>query len=124
MENKEGPNKVEEAKQTAQEAGKLAAAASSGNVASAIKSAIKLAKSSAVKKRRKRRLIAIIAGMLAVILIVLSFYAVIMTVQDTLINLMSNVTTSVSSFWKWMRDDYWIKLDKEVEFSYIDEATR
>mgnify|MGYP007121887910 FL=1 len=124
MGNKEGQNKVEEAKQTAQEAGKLAAAASSGNIVGAAKSAIKLAKSSAIKKALKRKLITAIAGMFAVIFIVLSFYAIIMTVQDTLINLMSNATTTVSSFWKWMTDDYWIKLDKEIEFSYLDKDTR
>lgn len=124
MGNKEGQNKVEEAKQTAQEAGKLAAAASSGNIVGAAKSAIKLAKSSAIKKALKRKLITAIAGMFAVIFIVLSFYAIIMTVQDTLISLMSNATTTVSNFWKWMTDDYWIKLDKEIEFSYLDKDTR
>lgn len=131
MNNKEGPNKVEEAKQTvqeamqtAEEAGKLAAAAASGNVVSAAKSAIKLAKSSVVKKALKRKIIEVIVGMLAVILIALSFYAIIMTVQDKLIQLSSNLTTAVTSFWKWMTDDYWIKLDKEIEFSYLDEETR
>lgn len=124
MNNKEGPNKVEEAKQTVQEAGKLAAAAASGNVVSAAKSAIKLAKSSVVKKALKRKIIEVIVGMLAVILIALSFYAIIMTVEDKLIQLSSNLTTAVTSFWKWMTDDYWIKLDKEIEFSYLDEETR
>ena len=80
MGNKEGQNKVEEAKQTAQEAGKLAAAASSGNIVGAAKSAIKLAKSSAIKKALKRKLITAIAGMFAVIFIVLSFYAIIMKI--------------------------------------------
>ena len=124
MEHKEERNKVEEAKETVEEATKLATAAASGNIASAAKSAAKLAKSSAVKKARKRKLMTVLAGALAIMLVLVSFYAIIMTVQDTLIGLMSNVTTSVSNFWKWMRDDYWIKLDKEIEFSYLDEDTR
>ncbi len=77
-----------------------------------------------VKKALKRKLIPVVAGIAGIILVLLSFYAIIMVVQDTLIGLMSNVTTSVSNFWKWMKDDYWIKLDKEIEFSYLDEETR
>ncbi len=79
---------------------------------------------SKLKKSLKRKLIIVIAGVMSFILLLLSFYAIIMTVQDKLISLMSNVTTSVSNFWKWMRDDYWIKLDEEIEFSYLDENTR
>ncbi|MCI8361741.1 MAG: hypothetical protein HFJ41_01035 [Clostridia bacterium] len=77
-----------------------------------------------LKKMLKKKIIKVVLISVAILSVLLSFYAITMTVQDTLIKLMSNVTTSVSSFWKWMRDDYWIKLDKEIEFSYIDEATR
>lgn len=77
-----------------------------------------------IKNKFKRKiLIPVVAGIVVLMLLLLSFYAIIMTVQGTLINLMSNVTTSVSDFWKWMKDDYWIKLDKEIEFSYLNEET-
>lgn len=78
-----------------------------------------------IKNKLKRKiLIPIVAGILAVIIIAMSFYAIIMTVEDKLIELSSNLTTAVTSFWKWMSDDYWIKLDKEIEFSYLNEETR
>ncbi len=78
-----------------------------------------------IKNKLKRKiLIPIFAGSLAVILIAMSFYAIIMTVESKLIELSSNLTTSVTSFWKNMTDDYWIKLDKEIEFIYTNEETR
>lgn len=76
------------------------------------------------KKALKRKAIPIMAGIAGALLVLLFFYAIIMTVENTLMGLMSNVTTSVSNFWKWMTDDYWIKLDEEIEFSYLDEETR
>lgn len=78
-----------------------------------------------IKNKFKRKmLIPIIAGALAIVIILMSFYAITMTVENKLIELRSNLTTAVTSFWKWMTDDYWIKLDKEIEFSYLDEETR
>ncbi len=78
-----------------------------------------------IKNKLKRKiLIPIVAGILAVIIIAMSFYAITMTVESKLIELASNLSTAVTSFWKWMSDDYWIKLDKEIEFSYLNEETR
>lgn len=77
-----------------------------------------------VKKILIMKLMPVVAGILAVIIVAMLFYTIIMTVEDKLIELSSNLTTAVTSFWKWMTDDYWIKLDKEVEFSYLNEETR
>lgn len=77
-----------------------------------------------LKKALKIKLIPVVAGILALVIIAMSFYAIMMTVEGKLIELRSNLTTAVTSFWKWMTDDYWIKLDKEIEFSYLDEETR
>ena len=77
-----------------------------------------------LKKALKIKLIPVVAGILALVIIAMSFYAIMMTVEGKLIELRSNLTTAVTSFWKWMADDYWIKLDKEIEFSYLDEETR
>lgn len=78
-----------------------------------------------IKNKLKRKiLIPIVAGILAVIIIAMSFYAITMTVESKLIELASNLSTAVTSFWKWMSDDYWIKIDKEIEFSYLNEETR
>lgn len=81
-------------------------------------------KNKILKKLKRKMLLPIIAGILSVIIIAMSFYAIMMTVENKLIELSSNLTTAVTSFWKWMTDDYWIKLDKEIEFSYLDEETR
>lgn len=89
-----------------------------------LKEKAKEEKNKIFKKLKRKMLIPIIAGILSVIIIAMSFYAIMMTVEDKLIELRSNLTTAVTSFWKWMTDDYWIKLDKEIEFSYIDEETR
>lgn len=89
-----------------------------------LKEKAKEEKNKIFKKLKRKMLIPIIAGILSVIIIAMSFYAIMMTVEDKLIELRSNLTTAVTSFWKWMTDDYWIKLDKEIEFSYLDEETR
>lgn len=81
-------------------------------------------KSKIVKKLKRKMLIPIIAGVLSTIILIMSFYAITMTVESKLIELASNLSTAVTSFWKWMSDDYWIKLDKEIEFSYLNEETR
>lgn len=82
-----------------------------------------------IKNKFKRKiLIPVVAGALALIIILMSFYAITMTVENKLIELRSNMTTAVTGFWKKLvqsiTDDYWIKLDEEVEFSYLDEETR
>lgn len=81
-----------------------------------------------IKRRLKLKLIPVVAGALALIIIAMSFYAITMTVESKLIELRSNMTTAVTGFWKKLvqsiTDDYWLKLDEEVEFSYLDEETR
>lgn len=77
-----------------------------------------------LKRTLKIKLVPIVAVIVALIIVAMSFYTIMMTVEGKLIELRSNLTTAVTSFWKWMTDDYWIKLDKEIEFSYLDEETR
>lgn len=79
---------------------------------------------SKIKNKLKLKLIKIIAIAILPIITAVSFYAIMMTVENKLIELSSNLATAVTSFWKWMSDDYWIKLDKEIEFSYLNEETR
>lgn len=81
-----------------------------------------------IKRSLKMKLIPIVAGALAIVIILMSFYAITMTVENKLIELRSNMTTAVTGFWEKIiqsiTDDYWLKLDEEVEFSYLDEETR
>ena len=112
MANNEEPNgnienkskiaqEINEAKETATEAVKLAASVSSGNVAETIKSAAKLAKSKMAKKNIKKQLIMSCAW---------------------IIELSSKLVGAVKSFWNWLTNDYWIKLDEDIE--YVDSNTR
>lgn len=72
------------------------------------------------KKKLKRKLIKIALQCMIPIIIALCFFAVLNTIKDTLIDLLSNAGTAISGFlseaWQWMTDDYWIKLDEKVEY--------
>lgn len=133
MANNEEPNgnienkskiaqEINEAKETATEAVKLAASVSSGNVAETIKSAAKLAKSKMAKKNIKKQLIMSCAWILVLVLIVGTFMGVLKAVLDKIIELSSKLVGAVKSFWNWLTNDYWIKLDEDIE--YVDSNTR
>lgn len=114
--------KINETAQTATEAAKLAASVSSGNVGEAVKSAAKLAKSKMGKKNIKKLLIMSCAWILIIVVIVSTFLTVLKAVLDKIIELGSKLIRSVQSFWNWLTNDYWIKLDEDIE--YTDSNTR
>lgn len=115
---------IKELKNTAEEGAKLAASVASGNVVQAAKSAIKLSKNKLFKKALKRKLMISCAYVMIFVMLVGAIFSVFNTIKDKMIELASNIKTTVVSFWKWFTDDYWIKLDKEVEFETIDKDTR
>ena len=84
------------------------------------------AKQKAKNKVKKLLLSALptIIGILIVVVIAAGVLSIFTTMMDKMAELASNVKVTVSNFWKWFTDDYWIKLDKEIEFTGIDEATR
>ncbi len=79
---------------------------------------------SKLKKAVIAKLIPIVAGILGIIIIGMSVYSIIMTVQDGIASLLSSAGATISNFFKWLNDDYWIKLDKEIDSSSIDPNTR
>lgn len=86
----------------------------------------RLAKQKA-KRTAKRLLIKIlpvIAGILVLVLVATAVASIFTNIMEKLAELAANVKTRLDSFWKWFTDDYWIKLDKEIEFTEIDEETR
>lgn len=115
-------SKISEAKQTAAEAAKLVASAETGNIGQAVKSAAKLAKSKTVKKGMKRNLIAICASILVVIIIAVALLSIFTNVVDKLIELASGLGKSIRTFWKWIIDDYWIRLDDDIEYTATDNT--
>lgn len=123
MANNEDQNVVDKAKKTieeVEEAGKLAANLSSGNFLGAAKNAIHLLKNKQFQKRLKRKLIMFGLKAMIPIIIAACLFGVINAIKDKMVDLMANAATSVSGFlsktWQWMTDDYWIKLDEEMEF--------
>lgn len=123
MANNEDENVVDKAKKTieeVEEAGKLAANLASGNFIGAAKNAIHLLKDKQFKKRLKRKCIMFALQAMIPILIAACLLGVINGIKDKMIDLMASAATSVSGFlskaWQWMTDDYWIKLDEEMEF--------
>lgn len=84
-----------------------------------------------IKNRTKGKLkkvaIGILIKMIPVLIIIVlatQLFTVFSEIKDIMIDLMSNIGTSVTSFWKNFTDDYWIKLDKETTFNNKNEETR
>lgn len=89
---------------------------------------LKKAEKEKTKRMLKKKILPMILPIFIPILIVViigsSLLSVFTTMVDKLIELASNIKTTVASFWKWFTDDYWIKLDKEIEFEVLDQQTR
>ena len=113
---------VKEAKDTAEAAVKLVANIESGNVVEAVKNAAKLAKSKAVKKKIKKGLMNILVGLLIVVMIVTAIYSIFKAVYEKVVVLLSSIGRELRSFWKWIIDDYWIRLDDDIEYTIIDDT--
>ena len=114
---------VKEAEEAIETGTKLAANMSSGNVVGAIKNVAELAENGVVKKiQRRKRIMGIIKAIMPFIffiIMVFSFFSIVSTVRDKMAYLMSEVGVTIRGFWQWIRDDYWIDLEKELE--YTDE---
>ncbi len=111
-----------EAKDTAQEAVKLVGSIESGNVVEAVKSAAKLAKSKAVKKKIKAGLRNILIGTLIVVILVSAVFSIFKAVYEKVVELLSSIGRELRSFWRWITDDYWIRLDDDIEYTTIDDT--
>lgn len=70
------------------------------------------------------KILPIIVGILVVIVVATSVLSIFTNIMDKMLELAANIKTAVTSFWKWFTDDYWIKLDKEIEYTEVDEETR
>lgn len=116
------PKQIKEAKEVATEATKLAASVSSGNVVESVKSAAKLAKSKMVKKRLKRNLMMICSNILVIVIIAVTLISIFSNVVEKLMELASNLGKAAKSFWNWLIDDYWIRLDDDIEYTTTDNT--
>lgn len=114
--------KIKEAKKTAETAAKLVASAETGNVAQVIKNAAELAKSKAFKKRVKAGLIRLLICALILVIIIGAFVSIFSGVVEKVKELLSNIGKGIRSFWKWITDDYWIRLDDDIEYTTTDNT--
>lgn len=131
MANNEEQNIVEKAKETkkaAEETAKLAANVSSGNLIGAAKNAFNLLKNKQFRKALKRQLIMIALQCMIPIIIAVCFFSLLISVKDKLIDFLSGAGNSIATFfsktWKWINDDYWIDLSKELDYTTIDGETK
>ena len=129
MENNEEQNivdKAQEAAQMAKEVSQLAANLASGNYIAAIKNAINLLKNKQFKKQLRRKIIMAILKAMIPIIVALCFFGLLNAMKDKMIDLFANAGTAIRGFiaetWQWMTDDYWIKLEEEVEYT-VDADT-
>lgn len=81
-----------------------------------------MAKKMAKKVLAKATLI--LVGILILAILVAALYSVFEAVIEKVIDILSNAGTAIVKFWKWIRDDYWIKLDEKVENTVTNEETR
>ena len=63
-----------------------------------------------------------ILAAVGIIIGALAFFAVIMAVKDSLVEIGSKLTASSQGFWRWLTDDYWTKLDQEIDITYVDNS--
>lgn len=118
MANNEEKNKVEQAKEAmeaAKQASELAANVASGNFIGAAKNALNLLKNKKFRKMLVRRFIIFALQALIPIIIAVSFFGMLNTIKDAMINLFTTTASIVAEAWRWLTDDYWINLDKEME---------
>lgn len=117
---------VRAAKEALIETGKLAESIATGNIIQAIKSAIKLLKNEIVDKIRKREFrkacLKLLCIVLSIVLCASTYLSIINSVVDKIIELAQNLGKSIRTFWKWITDDYWIKLDDDIEYTTIDNT--
>ena len=84
-------------------------------------------KNTVAKKIAKKALIKmmpVLVGLLIIIVIATAVFSVFTAIKDKVIEILSNVGNALNKFWKWLTDDYWIKLDDKVETTVTNEETR
>ena len=52
---------------------------------------------------------------LMVVIIVLSLFSVFDTVKEKIVELMKKLGSSITGFWRWLTDDYWIDIGQEID---------
>lgn len=84
-----------------------------------------------IKRKAKRKAKDVLISVMPLLIVILvlivvleSVFSVFTNIMDKMIELGANLKTRLDSFWKWFTDDYWIKLDKEIEYTEVDEETR
>lgn len=70
------------------------------------------------------KMIPVLAIVLIIVTIVMAAYLIFKSVIDKVMQILSNAGTAIVKFVKWIRDDYWIKLDEKVETTVTNEETR
>ena len=84
-------------------------------------------KNTVAKKIAKKLLIKMTPALVIIFIVVVIATAVLSiftAIRDKVMEILSNVGTALVKFWKWIRDDYWIKLDEKVETTVTNEETR
>jgi hypothetical protein len=77
-----------------------------------------------IKNAIKMVLLKISLLILVVVVIATSVLTIFTAIRDKMIELASSIKTAVTGFWKWVKDDYWIKLDEKIEYEETDSETR
>ncbi len=116
--NETTQEKIEETVNAAKDASKLAANVASGNVAGIAKNAINLLKNKQFQKQLKK---ALILGMLKIILLFVVIasiagilFSIFNTVTEKLADIASQIGDFASNTWRWITDNYWIDINKEI----------
>lgn len=117
--------KMNQFKNEANEVSKMAANAATGNLLGTAKNAIKLSKNKKIaKKMILKYVMPIFITILVITILASAVFTIFTTIKEKMIELASNIKTAVSGFWKWFKDDYWIKLDEEIEVTVYDDSGR
>lgn len=119
-------------KETAKKVANLAEKGIKGKAKKMAHSATEGIKKEAKKKIKKKVIMKFLIPAILTITIPLIFIAIMYSIEDKFVNLMSNIGTSISTgftkFIKFIDNDYWIKLDEKSEYTYTDpygkEVTR
>lgn len=128
MENNEEQDNVEQGnivEKTAERAVDVADAAKefllmianfeSGNWIEAAKNVVNLLKNKEFRKILIMHFIRYALLIIGPIIAVLCLFGVLNNIKDAMINLFTTTASIVEEAWKWLTDDYWIDLDKEME---------
>lgn len=66
----------------------------------------------------------ILIGLLIVVIIAGGVFSIFSEIKERIVGFLSDVSTTLSKYWKHFIDDEWIKLDEEIEFNNTNTDTR